>query len=130
MRFQSEAANAFVREHAGADKPYFLFVGYGGVRTTRFTYVRDSDGPWLLYDNQDAPCQMNNLIDSSEYDDIQTELEQELQNQLNQNGDDFPAAEEALTQWGYTVTANGNIPYCGEFKVQSPGADTGEICHF
>ena len=27
---QTEDAKTFVREHAGADKPYFLFVGYGG----------------------------------------------------------------------------------------------------
>jgi arylsulfatase A-like enzyme len=34
---------------------------YRGVRTTRYTYVRDLTGPWLLYDNQSDACQTNNL---------------------------------------------------------------------
>src|SRR5215218_2528619 len=36
---------------------------YRGIRTTRYTYVRDLTGPWLLYDNQVDPYQQRNLID-------------------------------------------------------------------
>ena len=34
---------------------------YRGVRTDRYTYVRDLQGPWLLFDNQTDPFQTNNL---------------------------------------------------------------------
>ena len=35
---------------------------YRGVRTRRYTYVRDLKGPWLLYDNRADPFQLNNLV--------------------------------------------------------------------
>ncbi|MHC4559247.1 MAG: sulfatase family protein, partial [Planctomycetota bacterium] len=34
---------------------------YRGVRTRRYTYVRDLNGPWLLYDNKMDPYQLKNL---------------------------------------------------------------------
>lgn len=106
------------------------FKAYRGIRTQRYTYVRDSDGPWLLYDNREDPYQMNNLIDDPGYADLRQELEHELQAQLELNSDTFPTTEEALAQWGYTVKKSGDIPYTGEFRVQSPGPDKGEVCHF
>ena len=92
--------------------------------------MRDSDGPWLLHDNQEDPCQMNNLIDDPEYADLKEELEAELQSQLKRTGDAFLSKAEALAEWGYTVNPGGEIPYHGEFRVQSPGSEQGEICHF
>ena len=35
---------------------------YRGVRTTRYTYCRDLNGPWLLYDNDSDPFQLNNRM--------------------------------------------------------------------
>jgi arylsulfatase A-like enzyme len=40
------------------------FKAYRGIRTPRYTYVRDSDGQWLLYDNVSDPYQMQNLLDA------------------------------------------------------------------
>ena len=34
---------------------------YRGIRTTRYTFVRDLQGPWLLYDNEIDPYQLDNL---------------------------------------------------------------------
>jgi arylsulfatase A-like enzyme len=96
------------------------FKAYRGVRSSRYSYVRDSDGPWLLYDNQEDPYQMNNLIDDPEYADLRGELETELQSQLKRTGDAFLSKAEALAEWGYTVNPGGEIPYHGEFRVQSP----------
>jgi hypothetical protein len=73
---------------------------------------------------------MQNLIDSPAHAKLRIELETELQRQLERNGDTFPTAEEALKQWGYEVESTGEIPYRGEFRVQTPGPDTGEICRF
>jgi len=94
------------------------------------SYVRDSDGPWLLYDNQDDPYQMNNLIDDPAHTDLQAALEAELKSQLDRIGDEFPSRDEAIAQWGYLVNAGGEIPYTGEFRAQSPGSEPGEVCQF
>ena len=40
---------------------------YRGVRTEQYTYVRDLNGPWLLYDNVNDPYQMNNVVDQLEF---------------------------------------------------------------
>ena len=103
---------------------------YRGIRTSRHTYVRDSEGPWLLYDNREDPYQKHNLVDNPAHADLRAELESELQSQLERNGDDFTPAEETLARWGYTVAPSGEIPYCGEFTVQSPGPGGGERCRF
>ncbi len=106
------------------------FKAYRGVRTSRHSYVRDSAGPWLLYDNQADPYQMRNLVDDPEHAELQDSLDAKLQRQLKRNNDTLPAAELALARWGYTVDPGGNIPYRGEFRVQSPGKDKGETCRF
>jgi arylsulfatase A-like enzyme len=38
---------------------------YRGVRNQEFTYVRDRQGDWMLYDNQKDPWQMNNLTEKN-----------------------------------------------------------------
>jgi len=106
------------------------FKAYRGVRTARHTYVRDSDGPWLLYDNQADPYQMKNLVDDPECAQLRETLDARLAAELERVGDDFPTTKDALARWGYTVNKNGDIPYYGEFRVQSPGPDGGEACRF
>jgi arylsulfatase A-like enzyme len=54
------------------------FAAYRGVRTQRYTYVRSIDGPWLLYDNQRDPYQMNNLCGRPQAKAIQAQLDREL----------------------------------------------------
>ena len=94
--------------------------GFRGIRTSRYTYVRDSDGPWLMYDNKVDPYQMKNLIGDSEYSGLQKKLEAKLQFKLKQKGDKLHPKQHYLEEWGYTVDKRGNIPYWGNFKVQSP----------
>ena len=104
------------------------FKAYRGVRTSRYTYVRDFDEPWLLYDNHADPYQRNNLIRLPEYVKLQAELESMLRDRLERAGDSFPSADQARARWGYTVDESGSIPYVGEFRVQSPGKDGGQLC--
>lgn len=101
------------------------YKAYRGVRTKQYTYVRDTDGPWLLYDNQSDPFQMHNRIGDTAFADVQQRLDAELSRQLARAGDDFPTAAEAVARWGYTIGKGGEIPYRGEFQVQSPGPETG-----
>ncbi|MFA9454810.1 MAG: sulfatase [Candidatus Aminicenantaceae bacterium] len=99
---------------------------FRGIRTSRFTYVRNSDGPWLLYDNQVDPYQMHNLVGAAEQAELQKKLEDMLQSKLRQTRDKFHPKEHYLEEWGYTVNRNGAIPYFFEgnkpenYMVQSP----------
>ena len=47
---------------------------YRGLRTARYTYVRDSAGPWLLFDNEVDPYQMRNLSGRPEAQSLQESL--------------------------------------------------------
>ena len=84
---------------------------FRGVRTTRYTYVRDLKGPWLLFDNQTDPYQTNNLVQAPAHAKLQAELEAKLERKLKANADKFLPAVDYIKQWGYKVDANGTVPY-------------------
>ena len=73
---------------------------YRGLRTSRYTYVRDTDGPWLLFDNEADPYQMKNLIGRPEAADLQAELESKLQARLDSMGDEFLDGQVYLERAG------------------------------
>jgi len=79
---------------------------YRGVRTRRYTYVRDINGPWLLYDNQMDPYQLRNLCGHSEYGKIQQELEKRLTRKLKETNDTFLPGPEYMAMWNYTWDGN------------------------
>jgi len=98
---------------------------FRGVRTSRYTYVRNSDGPWLLYDNLVDPYQMNNLVGSADHAGLQEKLEGMLQAKLRQTSDKFHPKQHYLKEWDYNVNKGGAIPYFigkrpDDFNVQSP----------
>jgi arylsulfatase A-like enzyme len=74
---------------------------YRGVRTRRYTYVRDIKGPWLLYDNQNDPYQLENLCNNPEYSRIQQKLEKTLTGRLEERNDDFLPGAEYMKMWSY-----------------------------
>ena len=84
---------------------------YRGVRTRRYTYVRSLDGPWLLYDNETDPYQMNNLAGKPEHAALQAELEAKLAARLRETNDQFLPGGQYIAKWGYTTDANGTVPY-------------------
>jgi arylsulfatase A-like enzyme len=83
---------------------------YRGVRTRRHTYVRDLNGPWLLYDNENDPCQLANLVAKAEHAALQARLEGELQKLLNKTKDDFLPGSAYIEKWGYPVDKSGTVP--------------------
>ena len=112
------------------------FAGYHGgkpfrgIRTSRYSYVRDLDGPWLMYDNQVDPYQMKNLVGDDAHTGLQEELDRKLQAKLKETGGKFLRPREYLKEWAYTVDRGGCIPYFfqhyrqnkpADFRVQSPG---------
>jgi arylsulfatase A-like enzyme len=82
-----------------------------GVRTKRHTYVKTLEGPWLLYDNEADPYQMDNLVDSPEHADLRRSLEGELQEWLDRTNDAFEPRENYWKRFGYEVRENGEYPF-------------------
>jgi len=74
---------------------------YRGVRTRRYTYVRDLNGPWLLYDNQADPYQLTNLCNDPKYGHIQQELEEMLSRRLKETNDEFLPGPKYMAMWNY-----------------------------
>lgn len=84
---------------------------YRGVRTPRYTYARDLNGPWLLYYNTEDPYQLRNLVNKPEYAKVQAEMEAMLGQKLAASGDEFLPGADYIRRWGYTVDATETVPY-------------------
>jgi len=111
--------HGFGKEYQGFDKEY------RAIRTTRYTYVRSIEGPWLLYDDVKDPNQMDNLVAKPEFAKLRTELEARLQAQLKKIGDDFRPARSYLEEWGYRVKPGDSVPFAdGEGETQTPQRKT------
>ena len=86
---------------------------FRGLRTPRYTYARDRSGPWLLYDNEADPHQLENLCGRAEAADLQQRLDALLGRRLAERGDAFEPAEAYIRRWGYEVDGLLQIPYTG-----------------
>ncbi|MBB6048976.1 sulfatase family protein [Armatimonas rosea] len=84
---------------------------YRGIRTVRYTYVRDLSGPWLLYDNREDPYQLTNRANDPALKGVQAELEKKLAARLKETGDDFASADTLIARCGYKTDANGTVDY-------------------
>jgi hypothetical protein len=93
---------------------------YRAIRTSRYTYVRDLNGPWLMFDDQNDPFQMDNLAGKPEKHKLQEKLDAQLQAQLKKVGDDFRPAQSYIEEWGYHVGPFESIPYGPNDERQSP----------
>ncbi|MFO7899743.1 MAG: sulfatase [Planctomycetota bacterium] len=84
---------------------------YRGLRTERHTYVRSLDGPWLLFDNETDPDQLDNLCGKPAHAETQAALDTRLNAMLAEQGDEFLPADAYLEKWGYEVDEHGAAPY-------------------
>jgi arylsulfatase A-like enzyme len=82
-----------------------------GVRTKRYTYVRDLNGPWLLYDNETDPYQQTNLCNREDHAEVQGNCDRILKELMTKTNDEFLTGPELIAKWGYTVNENGTVPY-------------------
>ena len=92
---------------------------YRAIKTSRHTYVRSLDGPWLLFDDIKDPLQMNNLITNPAYKDLANEMDQHLWKLLSRLGDEFHPAQWYLDKWNLKPGRYGSIPYDMEGNVPS-----------
>jgi len=84
---------------------------YRGVRTRRYTYVRDLKGPWLLFDNEKDPCQLANLCNRPEHAGLQADLEALLAKKLRETNDEFLSGGDYIKKWDYQVDDSGTVSY-------------------
>ncbi len=99
---------------------------YRAIRTDRYTYVRSLDGPWLAFDDETDPYQMNNLVGQPQAIKICRKLEKQLQYALEAIRDDFRPAAYYAQKFGYELAPHGSISYEPGAKVQSPKAQSRE----
>jgi arylsulfatase A-like enzyme len=83
---------------------------FRGLRTARYTYVRDLKGPWLFYDNERDPYQEKNLVGVPEAADILAKLDAQLNQRLKAAGDEFLPGEKYVEKLKYPVDATGTLP--------------------
>ena len=62
---------------------------YRGLVTQKYIYVKDLNGPWLLFDNDEDPYQMNNLVNQAEFATLQLDLDSRLLKRLKANAINF-----------------------------------------
>lgn len=74
---------------------------YRGVRTRKYTYVRDLLGPWLLYDNEQDPYQLTNLVDMPQFVQLREYLDGVLTEKLADTGDEFLPADTYMRRFNY-----------------------------
>lgn len=74
---------------------------YRGLRTERYTYCRDRNGPWLLYDNAEDPYQLTNLVGRGDYADIEEDLDRRLLARLAELGDALEPGPVLMKRYGY-----------------------------
>ena len=86
---------------------------FRGIRTSRYTYVRSLTGPWLLYDNEQDPYQLRNLLGTPDGDQLLPELNNKLDEWLHAYKDEFLPGDDYIARWGYTVDETGTVPYRG-----------------
>jgi hypothetical protein len=87
---------------------------YRAIRTSRYTYARSLEGPWLLFDDQADLFQTNNLVGKSENAALVRKLDGRLQSQLKRVGDDFRPGKAYVAEFGYRVAPHGSIPYSNQ----------------
>jgi arylsulfatase A-like enzyme len=94
---------------------------YRAIRTRKHTFVRGIEGPWLLFDDERDPWQINNLAGQPEHAALVKQLDGQLGACLKRIGDDFRPAAAYLREWGYRVGPHGSVPYgAADHQPQTP----------
>ncbi|KAA9035642.1 sulfatase [Ginsengibacter hankyongi] len=85
---------------------------YRGIRTPQYTYVRDLNGPWLLFDDANDPYQMKNLVNNPGYTLLQHHLDSLLAEKLKVANDKFLPGLFYVKKFHYPpLDATGTVGY-------------------
>lgn len=91
---------------------------YRAIKTSRYTYVRSLDGPWLLFDDVTDSIQMNNLVLNPEYSDLVLKLDDQLQGLLKEIDDDFRPSQAYIDEWGLVLAPHGSVAYSNDVDTE------------
>lgn len=84
---ESPAESAYIHSYTETERG--RFAAWRGVRTDRYTYARFEDEPWLLFDNEEDPYQLTNLVDQPEHAELQAELDGMTMDWFKKTGDSW-----------------------------------------
>lgn len=85
---------------------------YRGIRTPHYTYVRDLNGPWLLFNDVSDPYQMNNLVNVPAFAALQHHLDILLMEKLKASNDKFLPGSFYVKKFHYPpLDATGTVGY-------------------
>ncbi len=65
------------------------FPAWRAVRTHRYKYARTREKAWLLYDLENDPYEMHNLVDQPGHRNLQQRMDAELRQQMERAGDSW-----------------------------------------
>ncbi len=82
---------------------------YRGVRTSRYTYARTIDRPWLLYDNVEDPFQLRNLVDEPAHQPLAAGMEAHMQALMAGIGDEFLPRQAYYERFGIELDQRGKV---------------------
>ncbi|HEC44236.1 MAG TPA: DUF4976 domain-containing protein [Bacteroides sp.] len=75
---------------------------YRAIRTASYTFVKTPAGPSMLFDNKKDPFQLNNLVNEVAFSDIQSNLDNEMKQELARIGEtEINPREYYLKKFGY-----------------------------
>lgn len=71
-----------------------------GIITAGHTYARFEEGPWLLFDQERDPAQMQNLVGDPVHAELERELDQRLAALMSRHGDAWSHNSSELVEEG------------------------------
>ncbi|MFC1606733.1 sulfatase [Candidatus Latescibacterota bacterium] len=92
----------------------YRLAEFRGIRTARYTYVARQEGPWVMFDNETDPFQLDNLCRKPEHGKLLELLDDILQRRLKETNDEFLPGIEYIRKWGYKTDESGAVPYEGD----------------
>ena len=85
---------------------------FRGLRSKKFTYVSDLNGPWLFFDNERDPYQEDNLVSNPNYKELMEIFDNQLKNRLAADGDEFLPGLQYVKKYNYPpLDASETVPY-------------------
>jgi arylsulfatase A-like enzyme len=93
----------FIRRNGGRE--------YRALRNAQHTFVRDLNGPWLMFNNRADPYQRTNLLGDAQHAALRSDLDAQLKRKLAEQNDAFLPGPEYIKKWGYRVDATETVPY-------------------
>ncbi len=113
--------SVFIANHGCYDEAVMQHISeWRGVRTARYTYAETvGRRPWLLFDNQADPFQLQNLVNDDRHAALQTRLRTMLDQWLQRTGDPFLPTEKMMDHYGMK-----DLWRKRELEMHPPGSDT------